>query len=317
MKKILLYNSGGGLGDSIQLFTLVLSLKNHFNTSEFLYLGAHENHFNGKLKEFNIKLKTLDLNIKYFGFRWWHFLIVKKKFNEKKFSKIDLIIDLQSKLRNTLVLKEIPHDYFYSTTYKFRFCTNKAEYFSKNHLTNLNKFLNRKIKLLNFNLNILPNIYKSEAKKLLPDNNYVGFSITQGNIYRKKSWSIKNFIVVAKKIIEEEKIPVFFIEKNNFKLIDEIKSQIPEALFPEQSSSISCPALVTALASRLTLAISIDNGVMHMVGLANIPMIVLFGPTNPEKFAPNNNFIKILDSKKIYNSKNINTITVDDVLKLI
>ena len=48
-------------------------------------------------------------------------------------------------------------------------------------------------------------------------------------------------------------------------------------------------ALVTALSSRLDQAVSIDNGVMHMMGLADIPMIVLFGPTNSEKFAPKNN----------------------------
>ena len=62
MKKILLYNSGGGLGDSIQLFTLILSLQNHFKSAEFFYLGSHENHFQGKLKEFNINIKTLDLS---------------------------------------------------------------------------------------------------------------------------------------------------------------------------------------------------------------------------------------------------------------
>ena len=39
MEKILLYNSGGGLGDSIQLIPLILSLKNHFKNSEFYYLG--------------------------------------------------------------------------------------------------------------------------------------------------------------------------------------------------------------------------------------------------------------------------------------
>ena len=44
MKSILLYNSGGGLGDSIQLFSLILSLKSHFKSAEFLYLGAHDNH---------------------------------------------------------------------------------------------------------------------------------------------------------------------------------------------------------------------------------------------------------------------------------
>ena len=37
MKNILLYNSEVGL-DSIQLFSLILSLKNHFKTSNFYYL---------------------------------------------------------------------------------------------------------------------------------------------------------------------------------------------------------------------------------------------------------------------------------------
>ena len=37
-----------------------------------------------------------------------------------------------------------------------------------------------------------------------------------------------------------------------------------------------------------------------MMGLADIPMIVLFGPTKSEKFAPKNNYTKILDSKKLH-----------------
>ena len=64
MKKILIYNSGGGLGDSIQIISLILSLQNHFKKTKFFYLGAHTNHFKEKLKEFNIKIATLDLNIK-------------------------------------------------------------------------------------------------------------------------------------------------------------------------------------------------------------------------------------------------------------
>ena len=74
---------------------------------------------------------------------------------------------------------------------------------------------------------------------------------------------------------------------------------------------------MTALASRLNTAVTIDNGIMHMMALSNIPMIVLFGPTNSEKFAPKNSSIKILDSKKIHNTKDINSIEVDEVLSLI
>ena len=35
---------------------------------------------------------------------------------KKKLKKFDLIIDLQSKFRNTFILKKIPHD-FYSKTF--------------------------------------------------------------------------------------------------------------------------------------------------------------------------------------------------------
>ena len=83
MKKILIYNSGGGLGDSIQIIPLLLSLKNHYRRSNIFYLGAHPNHFDGKLKEYNIKTQTLELNLKYFGFRWWHILFVNKNYKKK------------------------------------------------------------------------------------------------------------------------------------------------------------------------------------------------------------------------------------------
>ena len=317
MKKILLYNSGGGLGDSIQLFSLVISLKNHFKKSKFYYLGAHTNHFNDKLKEYNIKLETLDLGIKYFGFRWWHLLVANKKASEKSIGKFDLIIDLQTKIRNTLILKKIPHILFYSRAFNGRFSTKKINSKSANHIENLSLFFEEDVVELEFKLKKLPKEILSEAKRLLPNSNYVGFSITQGNEYRKKSWSIYKFTALANKILSKNKIPVFFIEKEKIDLIEKIKGQVPSAIFPEINSKLACPALVTALAARLNIAISIDNGIMHMMALANIPMIVLFGPTDSTKFAPKNKFTKILDSKKIHKTKDINSIEVDEVLSLI
>ena len=317
MKSILLYNSGGGLGDSIQLFSLIISLQKHFENTEFLYLGAHDNHFEGRLKDYNINIRSLNLNLKYFGFRWWHLFLIKKRFKDLNRDKIDLIIDLQSKFRNTFILKKIPHNNFYSPTFNFKFCTNKDEYMSEDHLSNLNKFLKTNVNRSFFKLENLPQKYKEEAKRLLPDKNYIGFSITQGNVYRKKSWSINKVIDLANKIDEKNMKPVFFIERDKTKVINEIRSNVPNALFPELQSQISSPALVTALTSRLNLAISIDNGIMHMMSLANVPMILLFGPTNSDKFAPKGNLIKVLDSKKIYKTRNINSITVYDVFSLI
>ena len=319
-KKILIYNSGGGLGDSIQLFSLILSIKNHFKKCELYYLTSHDNHFEGKLNEYGINLKPLKLKIKYFGFRWWHIFFTKRNFLKCNIDKFDLIIDTQSKLRNTLILKNIPHTNFYSSTYNFRYCTFKNYYIKKKNivdmiLTNLSIFLDTKIKKVNYDLINIPKKILDEAKKLLPNNSYVGFSITQGNSYRKKNWPIAKIILLANRVKLKGKVPVFFVSKTNYEIVDAIKEKVPSALFPEHNSKLTCPALVTALSTRLDCAVSIDNGIMHMMSLANLPLIVLFGPTNSEKFAPTKDNIVILDSNIIYKSNDISKIGVEEVLR--
>ena len=321
-KKILIYNSGGGLGDAIQLFPLILTLQNHFSSYEFYYqdsLGAK--YFSNELKDYNIKIKNLNLNLKHFGFRWWHFFKAKSEFLKTglNLDKFDLIIDIQSKIRNTIILKRLPNIHFYSSTFNYFFCSfkkNYSDYENVNQRTifNLEKFYGVKINKINYSLNQLNEKYIKEAIKLLPDQNYIGFSITHGNPYRKKHWPINKFIELAVKLKEKGKKPIFFVEKNNTEIVNKIKSVIPNASFPEHNSELASPALVTALASRLEKAVSIDNGIMHMMSLAKIPMIVLFGPTKPEKFAPDQENIKILDSKKLYKSNDISKITLDDVL---
>ena len=284
--------------------------------------SAHENHFENKLKNYNIKLQNLNTNIKYFGFRLWHYFSAKNILKENLISKFDLIIDLQSKIRNTLILRQISHNNFYSPTMNFRFCNIKTDYKKsiydhKNLIKNLEKLLKLEIPYEKYDINRINKSYFDEAEKLLPNSNYIGFSITQGNEYRKKSWPLENFINLAKKVSQKNKIPVFFIEKNKSELIKEIKNNVENALIPELETELSGPPLITAMATRLERSISIDNGLMHMIGLANKPMIVLFGPTNSKKFAPKIDDIKVLDSKEMYNTDNITKITEDDVNNLI
>ena len=321
--KILIYNSGGGLGDSIQLFDLISSLSEKYGQNNIFYLSAHKNHFNDALEDYNIKINNLRTEISYFGFRLWHLLSSKRKLlSENSIEKFDLIIDLQSKLRNTLVLKQIPNIHFYSSTFNFKFCSTHKDYISTKYdnnkiLLNVEKLLNDTIVSKKYNTDLIDDKYFIEAKRLLPDSNYIGFSITQGNAYRKKSWPIEKFLGVAKKISKQNKKPVFFIERNNFDLINKITREIKNVLIPELESNLSGPPLVTALSKRLEKAISIDNGIMHMIGLADIPMIVLFGPTNSKKFSPKIKNINILDSKILYNSEEISKIKEQDVLNLI
>ena len=133
INNILLYNSGGGIGDAIQILPLIDTIKRELKNVNLYYLSAHDNHFNSTIKDYNCPITTFDLNIKYFGFRWWHSLIVKNRINKRDINKFDLIIDLQSKIRNSLILKMIPHKYFISACINFKLSVPK--------INNLNAFL--------------------------------------------------------------------------------------------------------------------------------------------------------------------------------
>ena len=319
INKILFYNSGGGVGDAIQILPLIDTLKIELKNTKFYYLCAHKNHFNSTLKDYDCQINTLELNIRYFGFRWWHPFIVRKKFKNLSIEKFDLIIDLQSKIRNTLILKMIPHNYFISQSFNFKLSTpniytKKEKKINNTILNAVNYVLKTSYQLSKYNINKINKKIFIESEKLLPRNNYVGFSITQGNVYRKKEWPLNNIVTLCNKLKQNNKTPVFFIEKKNKELKNKIHEMIPNSLFPEHETNISSPALVTCLGKRLDLAISIDNGIMHMLSLAKVPMISLFGPTDSRKFAPEYKNSIVLDSKKLYNTKNVSSITVQDVL---
>ena len=319
INRVLLYNSGGGIGDSIQILPLIDTLKSNFINTKFYYLSAHENHFNSSLNDYKTNIETLNLEVKYFGFRWWHLLIVNNKIKKSNIEPFDLIIDLQTKIRNSLILKLIPNKHFLSTCFKFKLSNPNLNYKKQKKIQNtmlkaINILYKKDYQLKEFDINKIDKKFHVESERLLPKNNYVGLSITQGNIYRKKEWSFENIIKLTNKLIELNKVPVFLIEKKNIQLKNKIQKIVPGALFPEHESKISSPALVTCLGKRLDFAITIDNGIMHMLSLSKVPLISLFGPTDSDKFAPEYDQSIILDSKKIYKSKNVSDITVEDVL---
>ena len=92
INRVLLYNSGGGIGDAIQILPLIDTLKSELKNAKFYYLSAHENHFNSTLKDFKSEINSLNLQIEYYGFRWWHAMIIKKRINLFIEKRINLFI---------------------------------------------------------------------------------------------------------------------------------------------------------------------------------------------------------------------------------
>ena len=220
MKKILIYNTGGGLGDSVQIVNLILSLKKKFDGYEiYLLQGNQEYLFETKLKDLNLNfIKKPKIEILHFGFRWKHFLEIAKiiKRNNLYF---DIIIDLQSKLRNTLILKRIPHAFLFSSTLNFFFnrpkilITNKKKSINERIIECLKIYTQDNFETIKFDTKLIDPSFNTEATKLLPDKKYVGLSITQGNPYRKKSLQLNTILEITKYLLSINKKPVFLIEK--------------------------------------------------------------------------------------------------------
>ena len=156
--------------------------------------------------------------------------------------------------------------------------------------------------------------YSNEASKLFKnDKKYIGFSITAGHPIREKEISLKTIVEVANYFSDKNFIPTFFIEEKHEDKINTIKAMVKNSYFPEHfvKSSLRNPFLVIAMGKKLHSAISINNGIMHMLGLAGTKTAVFFDE-NSDKFRPlNNNKSKIYYSS---NNKEAKDLTPEDVI---
>jgi hypothetical protein len=158
-----------------------------------------------------------------------------------------------------------------------------------------------KIKNLNNNpiykLDIPKNFFE-EAKRLIPNKNFIGFSITAGNPYRKKEFDLKEIIKVAN---HYSKIftPTFFVEKNKLDLINILKKEVKNCYIPEEEASgeLRKPILITALGMLTNFNISINNGISHMLSFSNNKNYIFFNE-QAEKWKPANNLSFLYDCKQ-------------------
>ncbi len=162
--------------------------------------------------------------------------------------------------------------------------SNPISFFQKNPhvqlrvINYLEKFLNKALDIKNIQIKI-PAQYKQEANKLIDESKrYVGFSIKAGHKTRIKEFQLIEIIKTAQYFAEKKFIPVFFIEPKYIEEINLIKKHIINAYFPEHLASpeLQNPALVMAIANKMSFNISIDNGVMHMLTLRQSKIICIF-----------------------------------------
>ncbi len=211
--------------------------------------------------------------------------------------RFDLVIDSQRVFWASLVLRRIPHRAFISPAAGFLLSSRKPQpgyKFPKSmqrQLLDLLELASGKTFPTPDTLDIHPGeAVEKEAAELLPTGPvYVGFAPGAGG--PPKRWPLENFIAVAKAQTAKGRTPVFFLGPKEQGWLDEIKSAVADARFPEHDAGIGDarpfnPMFPIALAKRLAASLSNDSGIGHMLALGGRPLVSLFGRTLAEKFMP-------------------------------
>lgn len=126
------------------------------------------------------------------------------------------------------------------------------------------------------------------AERLLP-RGPAHVAIAPGAGGRHKIWPIANFIDVAQSLASSGHVPVWLLGPDELPLYEQLRNIPCSAQFPLQNPAAMAydfrPDLTIAVAARCLAGLANDSGCGHMMAAAGIPVVRLFGPTDPAKFA--------------------------------
>lgn len=129
---------------------------------------------------------------------------------------------------------------------------------------------------------------RTVASKILPDGPiYVGLAV--GSREMRKNWPINRFTALAVCLGESGIVPVVFLGPHERDYAAFIRRVFPRLLaidftqFPGEDDGLD---VAIAIAERVALVVANDSGMGHLFGAAGRPIISLFGPTDPRRWAP-------------------------------
>lgn len=300
---ILVYVGLDLLGDGLMKLPFVWALRRAFPKARITWLaGKGKSAFAGVLKP--MVAASLDEVIEDAGIGLHLREAVARPLPGRRF---DLILDTQRRASTTLAVKRIRHE---------RFISGCAGYlFSDARPPGALPFAHRKPPaMVDQMLELvamaragrpdapveygggLPRIcdaIESEAARLLPDGarrqgaRYV--AIAPGAGVRRKCWPLENFMALARRLEGRGLVPAFILGPNERPWFEALREGVPGAAFPlsgPDASPMEGPLLSIALAARCRAGVANDSGGGHILAASGRPLVSLFGPTSPAKFAP-------------------------------
>jgi ADP-heptose:LPS heptosyltransferase len=125
---------------------------------------------------------------------------------------------------------------------------------------------------------------QAKARAALPDG-LTCVGVAPGSRQPNKNWPLERFCEAASALAAAGLQPVVFLGPQEGEVEAAIAAASPAARVIRAGPDDGLDRLI-AYAGRLAALLANDNGVGHLMGAAGVPVVSLFGPTDPARWAP-------------------------------
>jgi heptosyltransferase I len=109
-----------------------------------------------------------------------------------------------------------------------------------------------------------------------------------------KQWDPARFAAVAAKLADERGAQIVLTGgPDDAPLVEQVKRLLSSRTVVDVSTEADLPTLA-ALLARLDLFITGDTGPMHLAAAVSTPVVAVFGPSKPERYAPTGTFDRVV-----------------------
>jgi ADP-heptose:LPS heptosyltransferase len=236
--------------------------------------------------------------------------------------RFDLVVDMQKTWWRTLAVRRIRHRMFVSAAKHYAFSDRRPPAPIKPP-----RLIDQLIKLLEaacaapraaaVPLQWYGAAERAAAERALPDGPpAIGFAPGAGEAFKR--WPLERYLAVALAQIAKGRRAVFVLGPQEAGWIEAIRRVVPQAILPgwggpEGRGAGLAPREVAAMASRLAAAVANDCGAAHILAAGGVPMLSLFGATNPTKYLPATRRLRVIQAAA-GGPRAIEAITVESVL---
>ncbi len=283
---ILVYVGLDLVGDGLMKLPFARTLRANWPAARIVWCaGKGPSAFAGSLRP--IVAGLIDETIEHAGFGSHLSEIFGRPLGGRAF---DLVIDTQRRLSTTLAVRRVRHRRFVSGAAAFLLSDGRPANASKpramhGQLLQLVAAAGGDPAVPVPGLKLPADAVEAAATLLPAGPIYVGLAPGAGN--RAKSWPFERYLELARSL--GNAVPVFILGPDERDWVAACRD-VPGAKLPLQDAATRglspSPILTIALAQRLAASVANDSGGGHMLAAGDRPLVSLFGPTDPAKFAP-------------------------------